>query len=332
VQTVTDEKGEAMADLSALDAANEALQADAHETLKGYAQAATDALHALNDSTPPPDPSPPDDGLGSVHGRWFRDDSFWNALIPANPEIDRNSKTMIDTLVSMVDGAYTDANEWSTPVYYSDESTPIVDVTIMRDPAHPTMKQRYQQGWKPAPDGSDAHLAVIEPDGTYTEYQGFQILANGKYQCHGGSRGSVTNGDGSSPPDAIAVLPTIGGLIRQQDVDAGELPYGLRCAMPAGSPEWYYPARHSDGKVNGGIPSGGCLWFPEVPTGFDDWTTLCCTAIHKRGLWNGDSNGTTRSISLKAQSKIDGSSYSIPITTIPLDALRQLVVLAPIAA
>jgi hypothetical protein len=269
-------------------------------------------------------PAPP-----TTSERWFTDSSYINTKVPAAPTLDPLNgqyQTHIRTSTSIwTNGVSAMAGAWSTTVYHADAATPQLTVTLdVPYNGVPQVSFPCAPGWAVSP--GDGHLIVISPDGGYWEFQALDIAAK---HAHSAARGNVATGDAvPSRLNAVSPLPTLAGLIRADEIAAGVIPHGIRCAAPWCGPEIRWPAIWSDGSTAGGPPSGAHLWLPRNA----DLTSLTtppqhivATALQEYGLWIGDSGG---SFSIPVQSTADGSSYPFRSLTLPQQIVNQLVVLS----
>lgn len=280
-----------------------------------------------------PSVSPPS-GNGSVGGVWFTGQSPWNTPVGANPQIDQNSVAYMKLLAGMGifwNGSPAASGGGSTPVYLADASTPIVNITVQRGGVG-AVPLPYKAGWNTA--GVDEHLAVLRTDtGAYWESQGFDNSNPANLKVYAVAQGNVITGQGvPTTTQNISVLPTVGGLIRPQFVGAGvRIPFALRVAIPCSAPMpngFRAPAIYTDGGTTNGIPSGARLWLPSVPSGLDPFQTQVAVCLNTYGMLVGDSNGDSPSISGYVQSTVDGSTYSLPLTSFPASVVAQMHVLA----
>lgn len=312
-----------MTDPSALNAAVQAAK-------PAKATAWQNAVSAwIGEATSELQPAPPPSGNGSVAGRWFTDSAPWNTPVPANPKIDPQSDHYMSLLAGMGifwNGSPAANGEGSTPVYLANASTPIVQVNVTRGGLG-KVPLPYQHGWNVA--GVDAHLAVLRTDtGDYWESQNFDPSTLTAYAI---AQGNVITGQGvPTSTQNISVLPTVAGLIRPQYVGTGfKIPYALRIAIPCASSSFLPPAIYSDGRTVGGIPSGKRLWLPPgaLLGTTDPFVVEIGNALCTYGMLVGDSN-VGNSITGYVQSTVDGSTYSLPLTSFPASVVAQMKVLA----
>ncbi len=241
--------------------------------------------------------------------RFFSDTSFWNQPIPDNPEIDPRTGKWIEMLKQEPTGEHfgITCNQWTVPVYEVDEYTPYVQVNLHYLKAHefdtwqPVQDHKHfghgpdfnpvpiPKGAMPDPEG-DAHFAVVDwnrmlawdmwalrklEDGTWESNTGMVYRLDGDGVFDYEKLGFV---DGESchfyGPSRAAAVPVIAGLIRYDEVMAGEIRHKLSCASRyAGYKEFTYPAAWTDGFTEGGIPEGAVIQLdPELDLGMFNLT------------------------------------------------------------
>ncbi len=230
---------------------------------------------------------------GQAVRRFFSDESFWNQPIPAGAEIDRRSPEWIRLLESepTSQGFILNTTQWTIPVYEVDSSTPLVEVGYVAiTPAEKvrwhTTRDRFGHGPgfgrvpippQAEPDPKfDSHLAIVDwernlvwdmwavsrnPDGSWKSATGMVYAANGP-----GVFSTVELGvkDGESihfhGPSRAAGVPAVAGLIRYDEVMAGEIRHKIAAASRfCAYKEFVFPAAWTDGFVEGGIPEGSVI-------------------------------------------------------------------------
>jgi hypothetical protein len=302
-------------------------------TFKKNAKIQVIALGVLAQGVYPP-VTPPPSGNGSVSGRWFTDASYINEPVGANPALDPNSAEYMKTILAQQNNIFFDTDVNSVPVYLATATTPTRSVALqIAFNGSSSITIPYQVGQKP-PDPKnedDGHFSVLRADtGDYFEFQGFVVAANGTLSAHSVATGNVITGDGVVQGNNwISVVSTMVGLIRPSEVAAGVIPHGLRLAIDTASSAWKPPAGHSDGDNPNGPPAGAFLWLPPSVSlaGLDEWQTMVCTALQTYRNPIGDENGGG-SITGYVEATVDGSTYPLPITSIPSSIVSQMVVLA----
>ncbi len=294
------------------------------------------AVARLQNPPPPNGPTP-----GTPNGEWWRSDSFWRTKVPNTPPVDQNTNEMMNAMrATQASGFYitgqANGGSGSVPVYHAAANTPTHVVTLLNGGPH-NITIPWVSSWKPAPP-ADTHLAIIQdPTGDYWEFQAFTVTNNSDgsqtLQAHDCATGNVITGDGAAgtrgtPANAISVLPTVGGLVRPQEVSSGVIPHGVRIAISCCSNIVRWPATYSDGNYAGGPPAGAHLWLPRsVPLPTDPWQHMIQTCLQEYGAWVGDSTSGSWA-DLYVESAADGSAYPFTLSNISGSVLGQMVVLA----
>lgn len=217
--------------------------------------------------------------------RAFSDDSPWNTPIPEAPEIDRHSDKMIQHLKNSAEIIKGDTVKWTMPLFVIDSSAcPWVSIESVKGELYFTVDPHGRGIAKniPMPEGvwpdpeQDAHMILVDPKvGTVWEFSQayrdrhgtwtasiidiWDLNGTGCRRPFNGSRWwrSGANGGGT---------PLIAGLIRPEEIEAGEIRHALLCATPINRKSAHYrgavelcaPASRSDGHGYGAkyIPEG----------------------------------------------------------------------------
>ncbi len=217
--------------------------------------------------------------------RLFAPSSPWNMPIEDNPALDDHSNRMIQHLNKKALQLHTSTRKWTIPLFVIDSSLcPRVNVTSTNGPLYHSIdpdKNSIAENI-PIPAGvwpdpkSDAHMVLIDPkrqrswdfagarhhpDGTWTANTvdtwdlcgpGYRQPFQGRHWWRSGAMG--------------AGMPLAAGLIRPEEIAAGEIRHALLCATPINRKTSYPtgplqlcspPASRSDGH---GI---GIMFIPE---------------------------------------------------------------------
>ncbi|MCI0513938.1 hypothetical protein L0128_12050, partial [candidate division KSB1 bacterium] len=241
--------------------------------------------------------------------RFFSEQSFWNQPIPQNAEIDPRSGQWIEMLKQEPTREYFGINmkQYAIPVYEADANTPLVYVKYHYLSAEEkkvwvTHNDRARFGHGPdfnpvpIPEGArpdpetDAHFCVVDWNRKLAwDMWGLRQLADGSWESNTGmvyrlDGAGVFDGfelgyiDGESVhfhgPSRAAGVPAPAGLIRYDEVMAGEIRHKLSCATRyAAYKEFVYPASWTDGFVEGGIPEGAIIQLdPKLDLSLFDLT------------------------------------------------------------
>jgi hypothetical protein len=259
--------------------------------------------------------------------RAFSITSPWNTPIPTNPAIDPNSKTMITNLKNKAVELKGNITNWTIPLFVIDSSispkrnvpTTSKAINLTVDPDRNAIAEGI-----PIPEGvwsdpkSDGHMLLVDPnvkktwdfsaakrlpDGSWTASMidiwdlngaGYRQPFSGDYWWTYGARGSG--------------FPLIAGLIRPEEIEAGEIKHALVCATPvnrkirtlsSGKYELCSPtASRTDGFGIGNefIPEGARLQLdPKLnldTLNLSPATKIIARAMQKYGMYNGDNAET----------------------------------------
>lgn len=322
---------------TAVDATNKTLQADtkAAKSVKAAHGAVVDFLHAAYPATTPP-------AHGTLNGRWFPDDTFWNQKIDwTKATKDNGSDGMVAELAAHNSkGIYANEDAWSIAVYQYTAATPTVPVklTIAYNGSF-VFQMPYVHGEAPPPDGGDAHFAALhnEPGapghGDFAVTQGFKVNTDGSLVAHSVETGNVETGNGIQTPATgrVAVLSPMGGMGRPAEYVNYRFNHRMRCAINVCSGVFRSPALASDGKDPLGPPAGSILALPPgySTAGLDQAQLGLAADLSEYGMPVGDSNGpsTGAAVGLFFEAKTDGSKWAEQVS-LPPPLLAKMIVLA----
>lgn len=204
--------------------------------------------------SPPWQPAPPDEVW-----RPFTDDSPWNTPLGDNPPVHPMSDAFIARAIQTyrerdgngelsVGTAGAVLKKWSVPVYFVEDLDPYPPEVFVD--AHTRWGHDL---WAPIPEfaqpdpSADAHLCVIDRN-TNEEWDFWQL--RGKYPSFtsGTGRPYDTGQSGAraagEPGCRESGFPLIAGLIRPEEMEAGEIRHALVFAFDArdGAEQFVYPA------------------------------------------------------------------------------------------
>jgi hypothetical protein len=190
----------------------------------------------------------------------FPPEDPWNQDIAAEPA-DATWTARLQALVGDVNihpdyGG--DASElYGIPINIVPENQPFVDVsfddypTESDDPPYPfpDVDTALIEGFSPEACNGDCHFLVIQ-QGACELFEGYACEhQNDGWHCSNGARwdltrvgpGQRTPGDTSADAAGLAVTP---GILRYDEVRAGEVKHALRFTVPCTRPNYVYPASH----------------------------------------------------------------------------------------
>lgn len=181
----------------------------------------------------------------------FQPSSPWTTPIPAAPEIDPDSDLMISNLSAEVYDLGAAFVKWTTPVHVIDSAQARkVSVYSVKGPKNPDVDPNedgiVENVPMPAcvwPDPEqDGHMVLVDPVARKSwEFSRFGLDTNGNYIASGISIWDL-NGAGYHAPftgsywwtygSNGAGVPWIGGIIRPEEIAAGEIKHAILCATP----------------------------------------------------------------------------------------------------
>ena len=214
--------------------------------------------------------------------RPFAPTSFWNAPLPADAPIDAKSSAYVDRLQYLLSrwAPYVNTSRYSTPVYTVPREQPRVHVTLDSD--NGDLQTAFDA--VPIPPrarpaaGDDGHMVVWQPSrDTMWEFWIARRLSDGWHARYGGRMKNVSKSPGHYTAIRTASgryvehplwgatatsLPLLGGLIRIDEMRAGQIDHALAIALPeirAAAYSW--PAQRTDGEGRhpDAIPQGARL-------------------------------------------------------------------------
>jgi hypothetical protein len=250
----------------------------------------------------------------------FSSSSPFNQKIPANPEIDPRSKTMIKSLETDVrkQDFILAQKRWTLPVYYANKRTSRYDVTLTADWAPFTVMKKVPipKQAKPDPE-NDAEIAIID-ESTNCEYDFWQLRkVNGKWYASWGNAISLNSNGiykaGSAAARASGFALTA-GIIWPEELKKGKINHALVFSYSftkSGGP--VPPATASDGYLDSAqaIPEGARLQLdPDfdistLPTAYE---RTIAKALQEYGMFLGDSGGGAQLYALSPMSR-KGNPY-----------------------
>jgi hypothetical protein len=255
--------------------------------------------------------------LAEVIWRPFSDDSPWNTPISSSDKVDSNSDIYIDyinehfksrSLISYGQcRVQVNIHEWSIPVYFVDNNIKKIDVQSHYEWGESNFIPIPKDA-KPA-EAADKSLCIVNKEEGKT--WGVWELKGSYPNYTAGNTGVATlSSDGVIPNGTReSGFPIIAGLIRPEEIKAGEIRHALVFSFDArdGYDQFVYPAtRGADfdsTPANKAMPMGTRLQLdPNFDTsGYPRGARIVMEALKKYGMYLGDENDS-KSMSLYFQS------------------------------
>lgn len=255
--------------------------------------------------------------------RAFSQDSPWNTPIPSSADVDPDSDAMITNLKNKTKILKGNITNWSVPLFVIDETlSPKQNVKSNSEHLNPLVDPDDKGFAKnlPIPDDvwpdpqTDGHMLLIDPVARKS-----WDFSKVKRQPDGTWRASMIftwdlNGPGHVEPFSGnywwtlgvrgAGMPLIGGLLRPEEIESGEIKHALVAATPvnrkslSGEARWQLclPASRTDGNGIGKqyIPEGARLQLdPKLDLAslnLSPGTLIVARALQKYGVFIGDNS------------------------------------------
>jgi hypothetical protein len=294
--------------------------------------------------------------------RAFSSTSPWNTPIPANPVLDSNSQKMINNLKSKAQTLKGNFTNWTIPLFVIDSSvSPKRNVPTTSEALNLTVdpdRNGIAEGI-PIPEGvwpdpkSDGHMLLVDPNVRKSwDFSRAQRLSDGSWTA---SRIDIwdLNGKGYRQPfsgdywwtyGALGSgFPLIGGLIRPEEIEAGEIKHAILFASPVnrktgpsgGKYQLCSPlASRTDGFGIGNeyIPEGAQMQLdPKLnldTLNLSPATKIIARAMQKYGMYNGLSTSNYFVIYFQNLGSDGGAwkkyNFFSDLNKIPIDKFRIL--------
>lgn len=254
-------------------------------------------------TAPAPVPTMPAPGA-PVMGRPFSATGPWNLAIPADPVIDPNSAAMVANLASGAHPGVANLYNFGTKVYEADASTPRYRIDCQPPGNWGACNLEAQP--VPIPDGatansgSDAAMTVLDREAGlgYCFWQ----YRNDRATTSWGNVYSLSDeGDGTPPVCTGSGLPSLGGLVRMSEIEAGQIDHALNFSTQfCQSGTFRYPAGKTDGKQggSGAVPEGARVQLdPSIDVaaipGITPGELAVARALQVYGAYATDCGGST---------------------------------------
>ena len=285
--------------------------------------------------TPAPQPETPPSGddclLGSFGGgvwpggcwRPYAASSPFNRPLGDDPRIAANSAAIVQNVLGqglpahMVAGDADSQWDYSHPVYWSKPSDPVFTVDCLESWGKCDLEGlqiRIPDAARPAA-GGDGHLTVVDQASGW-EYDFWQVRSKpaggGRLTASWGGRTRI-DGDGLGSNATAAHFGALAGIVRAQEMQAGEIRHALFAVIKCGSGAKVYPAGGTGAKCSSATnapPMGtrfqlamsdeqiGALAVPA-------WKKTMLRAMARYGIYFGDTGGSGFNFQFES-----GSSYT----------------------
>ena len=272
-------------------------------------------------------------GLNPPSACWrpYAETSPFNREVPANPRLLSNSTAIVDRLVGWGDvqdltAGHSESNgDWWHPIYYAQPGDPLYTVKCTRwvssCEVHGDLVPIPAKA-KPASAG-DGHMTVIDQT-SGVEYDFWQVhskpAGGGTLEIsHGGK--TLIGGDGLGSNATAAHFGLAAGIIRGEEMLAGEINHALFSQIKCSSGEAVYPAAPGTSAApcttfglsnKDAPPLGSRLWLAMSEAQINalavpPWKKTILRAMANYGVIIGDTMNGNSSWGIQAES---GASYT----------------------
>ncbi len=157
------------------------------------------------------------------------------------------------------------ANYYSTVTIGSSQASWPLDFHRATDPYF-SCTFHIPRGAVPSPD-SDGNIAIFQPNGWVLDCYSAVVLANGDIVCGMASYiNALGEGTGWSNGRRASMLPSFAGLIRDGEINSGDLRHALVCQMSRfalmDAAMWPACAWDTNSRYQGSLPMGALLAIP----------------------------------------------------------------------
>ncbi len=310
-------------------------------------------LEQIGAAPPPPPPPPAGDGWGTFDSaahvwptaswRPFSDTSPFNKPVSASSTVHANSAALISRLLEgtptgpghLTAGAPS-VDDYAHPVVYSQPSDPLYTIHCIKYASDDLegKQVRIPMGTQPA-GGGDGHLCVVD-QATGFAYDLYEAsVPNGSGGTLDVGSGGVTrvvepnatgvsldlDGDGRIGGATAPHFGLLAGIIRAEELQAGQINHALFITIPCGSssPSYVPPAQKGDrfcADNTNRIPMGARLRYNMTVAEINalsipDWKKTILRAMSQHGMYFGDTGGPG-SFGVAAESDATYTAFGVP--------------------
>jgi hypothetical protein len=235
--------------------------------------------------------------------------------LPAEPRLLANSSAIVrrmlgwNQLTPLWVGTADTPDDYGHPTYYARAADPVYTLRCSgRYCPMPIEGQRIHiPAGARAAGGGDGHMAIVQPDGV--QYELYEVAApvpagGGTVYANGGGRTTIDGpGAGVANGATSAKFAVPAGVIRAQEMEAGEIRHALFIAVKCVNGNYVYPAAGAArpcsaiGEPNTDAPPNGArlqlaLSDEEIDAlGVPAWKRTILRAAARYGLYVGDTGG-----------------------------------------
>lgn len=184
--------------------------------------------------------------------RPYADTSPFNTLVPSSPTISAKSRDVVANITSLGPARLVvdESREWdySHPRYHAKATDPLYTLQITQSWIGNTNGHTIRipdkargAGWRSTTTPTDRHFAVVQPDGWEYDFHKVTQIGLGVIRANFGSRLRI-DGAGRGGGSTVANFGLLAGMIRSEELIAGNIRHALFCTVRNSDGTNVYPA------------------------------------------------------------------------------------------
>lgn len=281
-------------------------------------------------------------GVGAwPSGCWrpYSDSSPFNQPLPASPRLLPNSRDIVSNVVSAGPAdkltAGNHGSEWDYwhPTYYAKSSDPVFKLHCYEDWGTCPIEGHeihVPDAAQPAA-GGDGHMTVVDAASGW-EYDLYKVRSKpsggGTLVFRWGGRTRI-DGDGLRSAATVAGFGNLAGIIRAQEMEAGEIRHALFMVIPCSSGKKVFPATGGAGSTcsdRSDAPPMGARFQLDMSDGeiaalhVPEWKKTILRAMANYGMYFGDTGGGSWGLQMESGSTYESFGYRDAMVTFARNA------------
>jgi hypothetical protein len=269
-------------------------------------------------------------------GCWrpYADSSPFNQPLPDSPRLLSNSGAIVRNVVSAGPAdkltAGNAGSKWDYwhPTYYSKPGDPVFKLHCYEDWGTCPIEGHeihVPNAARPAA-GGDAHMTVVDAASGW-EYDLYKVRSKpaggGTIEFRWGGRTRI-DGDGLRSAATVSGFGNLAGVIRAQEMAAGEIRHALFMVIPCSSGQKVFPATGGSGSVcsdRSSAPPMGARFQLDMSEGeisalhVPAWKKTILRAMAEYGMYFGDTGGGSWGLQMESGSTYESFGYEDAMVT-----------------
>jgi hypothetical protein len=273
-------------------------------------------------------------------GCWrpYGDLSPFNQVLPPSPRLVANSDAIVANLTasggpdSIIQGVTGTSSDWGHPTYYSTTSDPTFTVHCTRQWGTCPVEGMtiHIPGQAQPASGGDGHLTVVDQAGGW-EYDFWQVQSNPVSKATGGvlniswggrTRIGTPDATGLGSAATASHFSNLAGIIRPQELAAGQINHALFIIAKCDNGQYVYPAEALGLKCSDptNAPSEGTRFQLTLTDAqikalnAPAWKTAILTAMAHYGFYVGDTGGSPWDVQVESGATETSFGHANPWT------------------